>query len=245
MCLRLRTSHVVSNWQLRLWWWQLWGVWNWKPCQSIPHLAWGATSGSGFPFKKGPFSWMCSLNQQWRDSCACFKANPGPKYFKHLANSYKISGLKLTGVHLHEPKLNMTYDIILHHLTQSLEKCPGTREQGFIWVDFNCTGKMVLPVIALIYCVTLDKLVKGFLDLPRVNEAFSMYSVKQGLISSQLITTGLAQKRRLLAIMEINVTGCSQLKLLSTFLFLLFCSILSVALQIIQQYARCKLCNKL
>lgn len=146
---------------------------------------------------------------------------------------------------MHEPKLNMTYDIILHRLTQSLEKCPGTREHGFIWVDFNCTRKMVLPVIALIYRVTLDKLVKGFLDLPRVNEAFSMYSVKQGLISSQLITTGLAQKGRLLAIMEINVTGCSQLKLLSTFLFLLFYSILSVALQIIQQYARCKLCNKL
>lgn len=86
----------------------------------------------------------------------------------------------------------MTYDIILHRLTQSLEKCPGTREQGFIWVDFNCTRKMVLPVIALIYRVTLDKLVKGFLDLPRVDEAFSIYSVKQGLISLPLITTGLA-----------------------------------------------------
>lgn len=55
----------------------------------------------------------------------------------------------------------MTHDIILHSLTRTLQNAlePGNG------MHFIYTRSFVLPLIGLIYRVTLDKLVKGFLDL--------------------------------------------------------------------------------
>ena len=61
---RRRKASVLMNrpWDKKLafeaWCWQLWGVWNGKPCQSIPHSASAVMTRSGrslllyFPFKK-------------------------------------------------------------------------------------------------------------------------------------------------------------------------------------------------
>lgn len=62
---------------------------------------------------KGTFFLKALTEPTAKDSCA------GPERFKHPADSSTSQGLQLTGLHLQEPKLNMTYDIILHRLTQA------------------------------------------------------------------------------------------------------------------------------
>lgn len=124
MCPRLWTSHVVSDW---LWCWQLWGDWNWKPCQSVLHLAWGPTSGCGFPFPKK----VTSTEHRVKGVPRLFwRAIRGPKHFKHLSNSWKILGpprLYRGALARAQIKHDTWYHFTSPHTDPS--ECPGTRER--------------------------------------------------------------------------------------------------------------------
>lgn len=110
-------------------------------------------------------------------SRACFEGQSGGQSTLSISQTLERSWgpHDFTGVHSQEPKLNMTHDIILHRLTRTLQNA---LEEGN-GMHFVHTRGFVLPLIGLIYRVTLDKLVKGFLDLYRVDQALSKHSVKR------------------------------------------------------------------
>lgn len=99
-----------------------------------------------------------------------WRAIRGPKHFKHLSNSWKILG---------PPRLyrGALARAQIKHDTWYHFTSPHTDPSGN-GMHFVYTRSFVLSLIGLIYRVTLDKLVKGFLDLFRVDQAFSKHSVK-------------------------------------------------------------------
>lgn len=120
--------------------WQLWGAWNWKPCQSIPTLGLRGMAGSGgglllyFPFKR-----TFSLN--------VFSAPRETGISPPVLRSTEGRG----NSNLQKPKLNMTYDNSLLYGPEiqrhtSLKKCPEKR--SLIQVHLNCTSNVALPLIA-------------------------------------------------------------------------------------------------
>lgn len=120
--------------------WQLWGAWNWKPCQSIPTLG---LRGDG-----GKWWWLVALLSFQKDLfLECFQWTKRDGISPPVLRSTEGRG----NSNLQKPKLNMTYDNSLLYGPEiqrhtSLKKCPEKR--SLIQVDLNCTSNVALPLIA-------------------------------------------------------------------------------------------------